>query len=209
VVYKRIIPILLCLTVACGADSTRLQCARAFGSTRHGLSAGEGAFARGRYQKIIAAAKASPKRIKRLVFANIDRQKMTWVQLNDLHLRIMRFSVFLWTAGIGAYGIGQLMRSYGIHNFYAEHNSNFTGGVGLILALDNALTSLAPHHRKKIAAMVYGAFGLANLIEETSWLMGTGAPDYLDLSSAGAAVIMAIAIQYVAEKSALLRTSEI
>ncbi len=74
----------------------------------------------------------------------------------------------------------------------------------MIMAVDNALMMLSPQHRKKIAAFVYGTFGLANIAFETTWLGGVGTNDFGDLSAAGSAIVLAAAIQYVLEKRALV-----
>lgn len=154
--------------------------------------------------RIFQAARQLPAATRKLIFTKIDRDKIGWMQLSKMHEKIMQQSAFLWGAGVGAYGIGNVMRSHDILNWYSNHNSNFTVGIGIIMTLDNALASALPHHRKKVAALIYGAFGLANLGFETSLFMGN-TNDFKDLTAAGAAIVMAAAIQYVHEKSQLIR----
>lgn len=161
-----------------------------------------------RARRLFIKAQQLPTSIKKLIAAKIDRENMTWKQLYDLHEGIMKKAAVIWTGGLVAYALGNLIRSHGFENWYSLHNSNFTAGVGMILTLDNALASLSPQHRKKTVALIYGTFGLANIAFETNWLGGGGRNDFGDLASAGAAIVMAAAIQYILEKNALIQTQE-
>ncbi len=83
----------------------------------------------GRAKGFFDSARQLPGSIKKMIITKIDRDQMSWQQLNEVHDKILKHSAYIWSIGLAAYGVGNLMRSQDIVNWYTNHNSNLTGGV--------------------------------------------------------------------------------